>query len=122
MLPRRSRPDANHAATSAATALAAIALNRTDWRRTFVVDAAVEAGRAVSCRVPLESKQIGVKRSCRLVPRRGIFGHRPRNDRVESRGTAGLSSEGGGGVSVMTRIATSIGVPRSNADLPVAHS
>ena len=33
----------------------------------------------------LESKQIGVKRSCRLVPRRGILGHRPRDDRVERR-------------------------------------
>ena len=32
----------------------------------------------------LESKQIGMKRSCRLVTRRGIVGHRPRNDRVES--------------------------------------
>ena len=31
-------------------------------------------------------------------------------------GTAGLSSEGGGGVSVMTRIATSISVPPPNAD------
>jgi hypothetical protein len=37
-------------------------------------------------------------------------------------GMAGLSSEGGGGVSLMTRIATSNSVPRSNAALPVAHS
>ena len=37
------RPDANHAATTAATALSV--LNRTDLRRTFVTDGVVEAWR-----------------------------------------------------------------------------